>query len=393
MQQPGLYFPFIHIRDDDWLKMAALYWPSVRRLVPRGYPKHDSPTAQIFFDAAILRDEVPGNLIGSTTWDLLMTLRENANLLTQNYSIGQAYHKWDGRLWSEQRTVEGDPQLGWIHVTKFPPDVLDYLVSSDLAKLGRGGSSDSWVGLHPALAGAYMTVLAQRLSVRAHFEPLTDQVDLRIATPSSDVQAAMNLLLGRQHAREEIAEGAAETGVEAYVMLALQYARPQNLDGIPAEKIVQCRENLQEDLQTFRDYVDSQRAELAELATIPIQGRKLEAFAEHVEHTVQEPLQKLERGLRLHKLEPTRSLLLAGSFATPLAATVALEAAGATPHAVAGTGTLAAIGSAWWQVESIRARARAGSPVGYLLDVRDLLTPKTLSTRVRKFLSGTYGRG
>ena len=68
MQRPGLYFPFIHVRDDEWLKTAALYWPSVRRLVPRGYSKHDSPTAQTFFDAAILRDETPDILIGSTAW-------------------------------------------------------------------------------------------------------------------------------------------------------------------------------------------------------------------------------------------------------------------------------------------------------------------------------------
>jgi hypothetical protein len=54
MQQPGLYFPFVHVRDNDWLREAALYWPSVRPLVPSGYDKHDSPTAQAFFDAQIL---------------------------------------------------------------------------------------------------------------------------------------------------------------------------------------------------------------------------------------------------------------------------------------------------------------------------------------------------
>ena len=41
MQEPGLYFPFVHIRDDDWLKMAVLYWPSVRRLVPADYLTQD----------------------------------------------------------------------------------------------------------------------------------------------------------------------------------------------------------------------------------------------------------------------------------------------------------------------------------------------------------------
>ena len=63
MRRPGLYFPFIHVRDDDWLKTAALYWPSIRRLVPRRYPKHDSPTARTFSDAGILRDEVPKSLV------------------------------------------------------------------------------------------------------------------------------------------------------------------------------------------------------------------------------------------------------------------------------------------------------------------------------------------
>jgi hypothetical protein len=60
MQKPALYFPYVHIRDDEWLKAAALYWPSVHRLVPHGYAKHDSVTAQVFMDARILRDEEPG---------------------------------------------------------------------------------------------------------------------------------------------------------------------------------------------------------------------------------------------------------------------------------------------------------------------------------------------
>jgi hypothetical protein len=297
VQRPALYFPFIHVRDDDWLKTAALYWPSVRRLVPRGYPKHDSPAAQTFFDAAILRDEVPDRLIDATgqARELLRILRQNADLLIRDYSIGRAYEDWDGRVWSTHRGHEREPQLGWIHVTKFPPHVVDYLSSKGLARHGRAEPRDPWIGLHPVLAGAYMTVLARRLSEQVHFEPLTDQVDLRLATPSNDVQAAMNLLLGRRHARQEANEDDAAAGVTAYVMLAMQYARPKNLDTIPADKIVQCRELLGEELQTFRNYVDSQRAELAELASIPIQSRRLESFAEHVQHTVQEPLQQLER--------------------------------------------------------------------------------------------------
>ena len=30
----GLYHPFIHFKDDDWLKLSALYWDRMARIVP-----------------------------------------------------------------------------------------------------------------------------------------------------------------------------------------------------------------------------------------------------------------------------------------------------------------------------------------------------------------------
>jgi hypothetical protein len=391
MRRPGLYFPFIHVRDDDWLKTAALYWPSIRRLVPRPYPKHDSLTARTFFDAGILRDEVPKRLLDSMAWDLLDTIKQNADRLVADYSIGRAFTEWDGREWSECSEEGRAQQLGWIHVTKFPRDVADYLVERDLAHRGRGTPDDPWVGLHPVLAGAYMTALAGRISEQAYLEPLTDQTDLRIATPNDNVQSAISLLLGRMPAEPGTADISALSGTETYVMLALKYARPKDPSAIDARKIVQCRENLREELESFWHYVDGQRAELTELASIPLQTRRLEAFVEHVEQTIEQPLRRLEKGLKLHKLEPARSLLLAGSVAPPLAASATLSVLGAPPVATTATGAVAAVGTAWWQIENTRRQSIASSPVGYLLDVRDQLTPKTLTGRVRKILQGTYG--
>ncbi len=78
---------------------------------------------------------------------------------------------------------------------------------------------------------------------------------------------------------------------------------------------------------------------------------------------------------------------MAGSFTAPA---VIGPAVVGHPAAATAVGTVAAIGSAWWQIEDRRAAARRASPVGYLLDVRDRLTPKTLATRVRKVLRGSY---
>ena len=41
MQRIGLYYPYVHFRDDAWLKAAALYWPRMARVVPPGYPVDD----------------------------------------------------------------------------------------------------------------------------------------------------------------------------------------------------------------------------------------------------------------------------------------------------------------------------------------------------------------
>jgi hypothetical protein len=39
----GLYYPYIHFRDDEsWLKLAALYWPRMARAVAPDYPIDDS---------------------------------------------------------------------------------------------------------------------------------------------------------------------------------------------------------------------------------------------------------------------------------------------------------------------------------------------------------------
>jgi hypothetical protein len=40
----GLYYPFIQFRDDSWLKLAALYWDRIGRIVPPGYELQDSDT-------------------------------------------------------------------------------------------------------------------------------------------------------------------------------------------------------------------------------------------------------------------------------------------------------------------------------------------------------------
>src|SRR5260221_3097477 len=41
--RPALYYPYIHIRSEHWLKATLLCVPSVKRIVPTEYVPEDSP--------------------------------------------------------------------------------------------------------------------------------------------------------------------------------------------------------------------------------------------------------------------------------------------------------------------------------------------------------------
>ena len=47
----ALYYPFIHVRDEEWLKATLLCFPFVDRMVPAGYEVNDSDLAGYFASA------------------------------------------------------------------------------------------------------------------------------------------------------------------------------------------------------------------------------------------------------------------------------------------------------------------------------------------------------
>ncbi|MER7609192.1 DUF6236 family protein [Nocardioides sp. NPDC127503] len=398
MQRAALYYPYIHIRDDNWLKAASLYWPSVRRIVPQGYPKHDSRTAEAFAEEGVLRDVDPGWRMDRFAVDLASAIHTNIDEVANQYGLLQAYgadnhaggrHKWEP--WQ-------NAALAWIHFQKIPRRLIDLLVDSGVAVRGRGQvhkdehlilhgqltRPEDWIGMHPALASAYMTALAGEISDQSSFEPLTDQTDLRVATPNHDVRAALSLLLG-QHANRDRAASA--DGIETYVMLALQQVVPVDLDQITAEQIIECRNKLAQELTDFRTYVDGMQQDLLELAQIPDDIRRIEAFTEQVQETVEQPLRNLERGMNQLKVPTVRELFVSTLLAPTTAAS--LTHAGATPATAFTAGTAVVVGNAWWSIHEKRSALKKGAAVGYLLDVRSQLTPKTALGRARDLVIGT----
>lgn len=399
MDEPALYFPYIHFRDENWLKAAVLYWPSVHRIVPRDYARQDSDCVRAFAEAGLVRADDPRGLLRGTNLEFLEALHQNSEELSQRYGVNAASGGQNMPSGLRLDHPEGQsPNLAWIHLTKFPPFLVDELVMIGIAQRGRpqqfrkrhAGAGSDWIGLHPALAGAYMTTLATRVGQEAGLQPVTDQTDLQRATPTEDVTTALRLLIGTGGSRVH-SDTTSFEGVARYVMLAVQTVVPQGLSDVSATQIIRCREDLKEEILGFREYVGEQAEELARIASVPLEKIQLEHFNERIQRTVEVPLRRLERGLKLHKIASARSLLLTKAFTPPLAVGSALALGGLdSVRAVATAGVASAVGVAWWDVEERRSQLRSESPVGYLLDVRDRLTPKNFVSQAKRLYSGTY---
>jgi hypothetical protein len=50
LPRSAVYYPYIHIRDGRWLKVAALYWPNTVRIVGPDYPVRNSSLVDILID-------------------------------------------------------------------------------------------------------------------------------------------------------------------------------------------------------------------------------------------------------------------------------------------------------------------------------------------------------
>jgi hypothetical protein len=88
MDEISLYYPYFHVRDDMWLKAAALYLPHVARVRPPGYPVHDSPTATVLRDELdFLRDIAPGPQAAAVAQEFLALVQREEQALLKRYRV------------------------------------------------------------------------------------------------------------------------------------------------------------------------------------------------------------------------------------------------------------------------------------------------------------------
>ena len=113
----GLYYPFIHFRDESWLKLTSLYWDRMGRIVPEGYSLRDNDTVRQFKDSGYIRNFHPGGAQARPGLAFRELLAAHGDQLRERYGLHLSANWPDdpATVWSRAAQF-GDKKLSLIHI-------------------------------------------------------------------------------------------------------------------------------------------------------------------------------------------------------------------------------------------------------------------------------------
>jgi hypothetical protein len=386
MAEIALYYPYVHPRDESWIKQALLFWPKIQRIVPKNYPITDSPLLKRLVKEKILIERPPGPGADQLSGPFVEYVARHGASLRASYGVKKALKLAPQPGWNDS---ELDPRLGWIHSGKVDPAAVDALLKSKLATLHQ--RERTWVGVHPMLFHVYMCSLAAQLSQRSSTltEPVTDAPLHHVGAFGWSIDAIARALLTELPPPKAAASDAGADPPGLLVTVAMRALVPRGLERVPIERIIEARNKHEAE---FARYRGSMRDLSAEVATLD-GADDVRTLAEHIEVRYQQSigpeLESLRRELQAINIK-TAFTAMSFQIAAPTTLLSAGVSAVATPAVGAGVATAIALGAAVHEVSDQRAAARASSSAAWLVRVEEL-APRTLRRKVAAALRRFIG--
>lgn len=372
MAKIGLYYPFIHFQDVAWLKLSALYWDRMNRIVPRGYALHDHAEVTAFVESEFVRNQYPDEWAGKTGQLFETLLERYLDELSPRYDVRRA-KEWP--VLQHRRFASGrNPHLAYIHAQKLPGRLHDRLHRACLAVRDP---ARKWLGMHPHLVRAYMFELAKRASQGQGAELVSAEESSFVAVTASSDDLAQALLRKIDLERGPEPEDAART----VFTLALQTVVPKDLGKVPASRIVELRKDYAQSRAALQDWAKSLASSLD-----PDIVRSKRALREHVraeyEKTLAPELKSLKATLRRRGYDFALGAM-GLSISTPAVLALIPTLQATAPLVTVAAGALAIAGFTHKEQQSLG--DAASSRAAYLLKVREL-EPAGLATRIQRSL-------
>jgi hypothetical protein len=155
----ALYYPYIHILDEEWLKQALLFWESIRRIVPDNFQPFDGPDIAEASEANLIQDTSPTPYLNEAR----IQFREKVPALMEEVE-------------RRNRSVDGGGQLNdfvnrgrRLHVEKLDQSLRDFFAEHTLGQL-----KGDWIVTHPLMHDCYVSCLATVMSQKIGSPPVTN---------------------------------------------------------------------------------------------------------------------------------------------------------------------------------------------------------------------------
>lgn len=359
----GLYFPWIHFRDDNWLKLSLLFWRRLRRIVPPGHAMHDSPTVEEFADWGLIRDLDPGKGAESVARRFGDLVWSNSDALRTRFAV-EAY----------------DPsELFYLHTSKVIKKLRESLLQLGLATQSRG-MDRGWIGIHPDVGRVYMTALAADLANDLGASLVSEKPEDLVAGSGWSVEDLSTALLGTRRP-DQLSGGDHRT---ALAFTALKTVVPTNLEAVPGATILEIRDSYGDELTDFRDSIQKV-SEAAALDAVHDPEELRIRIDEAYEDYVAPKVKGLRRDLRGLKLD-TGWGWIGVKTSLPSLTGIAVNASPPVQGAVTGSTILLGLAEVRG---SARRRARAvldGNPAAYLMRLDEELNPRPLKRSIERSL-------
>ncbi|MFD3969929.1 DUF6236 family protein [Streptomyces cyaneofuscatus] len=400
MRQIGLYYPYVHVQNNDWMKVAALYWPQLARVVPRGYPIRDSETGKALADGLDFFVPLePGAAPAAVETAFLETIREHAGTLRRYYEVRAGQTRDSTTVPpSLRRTNLYAPHahrdhrsharpggyIAHVYWQEVSPALREALIAEGLAVNADRPESEgaepsgTWISMDPMLAWVYKCALTDEMARRNRLVPTTDQMAAHRASQEWDTERIRTVLLRGRQSR------AAPSVYAVLGELAVRMVLPADLANLPVDKVIELRKRYEAEFETFMDEVAGVAGEMQEhLAEI----EDREVLATHLRHVhrtrFERPLNGLKAVMKSLKIDAATGVLNVQTGAPAVLGAVGGYAAGGMPYASA-AGLAFGLVEYRRQIGKQRDEALGNSPVSFLLQVENGAGPASVMRRLTR---------
>ncbi len=381
----ALYYPYAHFKDDGWVKLSALYWDKLKRIVPGTYPTDDSETVRAlgpFIET--LRPEVARPDFAQT---LAAFFEAYGEKLRPAYSL-EHIEQWPEVPVSQRPPLAGgpsgtDPRLGYVHYEKIADEVHQAMRACGLA--ASDGRGDPWIGMHPRIASVYMHALAEHIALHHGLRPLTDETLDHVAMSQLSPERLAQALLGDVAL---VGDKPSSTETEAFIVsLAFRSLVPADPAALSVDRILAFREAYPKERERFQTAVAGLLKSREWIANISDANVLEQRLHDEFDTRWTTDLNELKEKLRSIGIE---TMFGSANLTTALPSLLAGGLAAMAPHVNGLFASASAVALAGVPMMLSKRRAVGDelgkSPVAYLYRMEQDLQPHDLQARCRQRL-------